>query len=65
MKRETKKKGGDNNSHALNREDIIALENVFTLARRAVVDNERTLADLINFKSDLFKKLENVIESKN
>ena len=46
----------------MKKEDLANLEVVFTFARQAVVANEKELINLINFKGQLFEKLNKLIE---
>jgi hypothetical protein len=41
----------------INEQDIQNLENVFTLARQASVNNKQTLKDLLIYEEDLLKRL--------
>jgi hypothetical protein len=48
----------------IEKSDLQNLENVFTLARQASVNNEQTLQDLILYKADLFKRIKELLEPK-
>lgn len=45
----------------IKQDDLKALEEVFALARQASVNNEQLLANLINYKADLLKRLETLV----
>lgn len=45
----------------LTKEDILKLDHVFTLARKAEYANEKSIAELINFKRALFQKLAPIV----
>lgn len=44
--------------------DFKNLENVFSLARTAMINNEQELLNIINFKAQLFEKLKAVFPEK-
>lgn len=48
----------------LTQQEIKKLNDVFTLARKASYEDEKTLAELINFKRELFQKLAPLVEKK-
>jgi hypothetical protein len=48
----------------INEQDIQNLENVFTLARQASVNNKQTLKDLLMYEEDLLKRLGELLPKK-
>ena len=48
----------------LTQEELKNLEIIFSLARQSVVDNEKALIDVINFKKILFDKYTPKVEEK-
>jgi hypothetical protein len=48
----------------INEQDIKNLENVFTLARQASVNNKQVLKDLLIYEEDLLKRLVELIPKK-
>jgi hypothetical protein len=48
----------------INEQDIQNLENVFTLARQASVNNKQVLKDLLMYEEDLLKRLADLMPKK-
>jgi hypothetical protein len=48
----------------INEQDLQNLENVFTLARQASVNNKQTLKDLLMYEEDLLKRLGELVPKK-
>jgi hypothetical protein len=48
----------------INEQDLQNIENVFTLARQASVNNKQTLKDLLMYEEDLLKRLTELLPKK-